>query len=515
MNQLISDQLAVDIYVNYVSLGQDVNVFGQMTNILTWVIFIKLVFRVTSNVSLLGLTISDLFSLVTLFFFIVCQTPDFYHLTLPLENYDVAFLTVGFANVACCSTAFFLQERCLNIALPLQVKVVLWSVLIVACISPCSNASVLLIHGPVSVEFRFEPFWNRALLGISCGHAQNMAALMNGSQKNQLIDDQLAEDFFFVNYVSLGQAVNVFGMLTNILSVVVFIKMGFRDTSNISLLGLTISDLCSLVTLFFFNICQTPDFYNLTLPFEPYDVAFLTVGWAHVGFARVTCCLTAFIILERCLCIALPLKVKAILRPQRTIMTVMCIFPVSYASIFPIYCTASLNFRFSPIRNRTLLVMTYNELRKEMESISSVVNNVIPVSSFIVIVVCTALIIYQLHEKTKWRKLTSSYSSGAGTRDRKLEKMVLLISVIFIVCYLPCEIVFVWMLIDPELRFDGQQSNLFKVCVSALYFAETVNASSNVFVYYTMSSKYRGMVKQLLRLPDVNSASCHMEHKSQ
>ncbi|XP_013089577.2 neuropeptide receptor 15-like [Biomphalaria glabrata] len=330
-----------------------------------------------------------------------------------------------------------------------------------------------------------------------------MASLSNASSlletslvgSKQLIDDQLAQVFFFVNYVSLGQGVNVFGILSNLLSILVFVKLGFKETSNISLLGLTISDLCSLVTLFLFNLCQTPEFYNLELPFEPYDVAFLTVGWAHVGFARVTCCLTAFIILERCLCIVLPLKVKTILQPRRTALTVIIIFPISYASIFPIYCTASLVYSFSQFRNKTLLVMAYNDLRLEMESVSSVVNNIIPVSCFILIVVCTAITVYQLNKKSKWRALTSNISES---RDRKLEKMVVLISAIFIVCYLPCEILFVWMLIDPELRFDGQQSNLFKVCVSILYLAETLNASTNIFVYYSLSSKYQKTVSALL-----------------
>ncbi|XP_059177638.1 melatonin receptor type 1A-like [Physella acuta] len=329
-------------------------------------------------------------------------------------------------------------------------------------------------------------------------------ALTNSTDKplhgrhRQVISDDLASVFFFVNYVSLGQAINVFGILTNMLSIYVFIKMGFRDTVNISLICLTMSDLFSLLTLFLFNLCQTPEFYNLNLPFEPYDVAFLTVGWGHVGFSRITCSLTAFISIERCFCIALPLKVKSILTPFRTWIIVLALFPISYLSILPIYLTASLTTQFSLYRNRSLLVMTYNNQRGYMESISSIVNNIIPVSSFIIIVVTTLIIVFELQRKATWRKTSTGNKTVSNNKDKKVEKMVMFISIIFIICYLPCEILFLWMLIDPEIRFDGKESNLFKVSVSILYLAETVNASVNIFVYYFMSSKYKQVLKKMI-----------------
>ncbi|XP_059177621.1 hydroxycarboxylic acid receptor 1-like [Physella acuta] len=316
-----------------------------------------------------------------------------------------------------------------------------------------------------------------------------------GGHQTQVISDDLASVFFFVNYVSLGQAINIFGILTNMLSIYVFIKMGFRDTVNISLICLTVSDLFSLLTLFLFNLCQTPEFYNLNLPFEPYDVAFLTVGWGHVGFSRITCSLTAFISIERCFCIALPLKVKSILTPFRTWIIVLALFPISYLSVLPIYLTASLTIQFSAYRNRSLLVMTYNIQRGYMESISSIVNNIIPVSSFIIIVVTTLIIVFELQRKATWRK--TSTANKTLVSDKKVEKIVMFISIIFIVCYLPSEILFLWMLIDPEIRFDGKDSNLFKVSVSILYLAETVNASVNIFVYYFMSSKYKQVLKKM------------------
>lgn len=81
--------------------------------------------------------------------------------------------------------------------------------------------------------------------------------------------------------------------------------------------GLSVSDLCSLVTLnwtsmSFVLIASAPN-----LPFDVLDLNYLVSGTPHVSFTRVTSWITVLISLERCLCISAPLKVGGV---------VMCLF---------------------------------------------------------------------------------------------------------------------------------------------------------------------------------------------
>lgn len=74
-------------------------------------------------------------------------------------------------------------------------------------------------------------------------------------------------------------------------------------------LALSVSDLCCLVTLSLMNIGFTPDVVEADLPFDPKEVVYLVAATPHFTFSRVTSWITAFITMERCLCVLVPLKV--------------------------------------------------------------------------------------------------------------------------------------------------------------------------------------------------------------
>lgn len=74
-------------------------------------------------------------------------------------------------------------------------------------------------------------------------------------------------------------------------------------------IGLSVSDLGSLTSMILTNVFYTPAVSIEDLPFEPLGVIYLTNALPHLTFARITSWITAFVTLERCLCITAPLKV--------------------------------------------------------------------------------------------------------------------------------------------------------------------------------------------------------------
>lgn len=71
----------------------------------------------------------------------------------------------------------------------------------------------------------------------------------NSSSFWTLVTDDCRRVFEIVNHVVLIGFICVFGITTNIANIVVFCKQGLNNTMNISLFGIAISDLSSLVTL--------------------------------------------------------------------------------------------------------------------------------------------------------------------------------------------------------------------------------------------------------------------------
>ncbi|CAG5129996.1 unnamed protein product, partial [Candidula unifasciata] len=123
-----------------------------------------------------------------------------------------------------------------------------------------------------------------------------------------IIDEAVVEIFMYVMVSGLCQLINLFGIVTNIFNIICFVKQGFKDTVNISLLGLSISDLCCLITMMCTCILLMPALMNADLPFGSFEVMYLVSALPHLDFTRASSCITAMITLTKCISVVDPLR---------------------------------------------------------------------------------------------------------------------------------------------------------------------------------------------------------------
>ena len=100
------------------------------------------------------------------------------------------------------------------------------------------------------------------------------------------------------------------GVLTNVINIVVFAKMGFSETINIMFVVLSICDLTLSLVFIISALPSTSAFESITFPFLNILDLTLVINpftWACYGLGS---CVTALIAVERSVCIALPLKVR-------------------------------------------------------------------------------------------------------------------------------------------------------------------------------------------------------------
>ncbi|GFR58474.1 chemosensory receptor A [Elysia marginata] len=224
---------------------------------------------------------------------------------------------------------------------------------------------------------------------------------------------------------------------------------------------------------------------------------------------------------------------------------------VMLLTLFPAYMSIQIDWTFIPEKNRTLLGLVVSDDRDEIEGITVALNVGMQLLFFCFIVGSNAILIYELQNKTKWRqnavaavpKPNSRYSSTAArssgndnimvplsagvnpagssrflsvpgeapesrlnlnggqdvpsaaaqaaSRDRKLARMIVFLSAILFVCYLPSTICLVTQLVQPEFSITRGYENIFFVGWSFAWVADAINSSVNIFVYYNMSTKYR------------------------
>uniref|UniRef100_A0A2C9KAV0 G-protein coupled receptors family 1 profile domain-containing protein n=1 Tax=Biomphalaria glabrata TaxID=6526 RepID=A0A2C9KAV0_BIOGL len=239
--------------------------------------------------------------------------------------------------------------------------------------------------------------------------------------------------------------------------------------------------------------------YYADLPFIPEDVDYLTGSLPHLLFTRVTAWITAFVALERCLCIAIPLHVKTIVTPSRVAIYIVCTFVVVTGAQAGSFYTSSLEWVFNSLRNRTIMSRVWREGSQEIESITYSVNLVFPFGSFIIVVVCTAISAIQLRRKSKWRMKTTMAKStrkdneaDVVSKEKKVIKLVVMISVIFIVSFLPSNIIHITycsIASQPELVYFYWP--YLSISYSFVKILEAFNASISIVLYYVMSSKFR------------------------
>lgn len=184
------------------------------------------------------------------------------------------------------------------------------------------------------------------------------------------------------------------------------------------------------------------------------------------------------------------------------------VFAVLVFSMAPVYVVNSLGWRFFPEKNKTLLGLFYTQDRENVEQISFAVNNTfVFFSAFVVIVVCTITLVVKLQNLTVWRRKTTQQTlvDNVSTKNQKVARMVLIISTLFIACFIPETFVFIAILTVPGLSIDGPNKHVLTIIAGLGLVLKCVNSSSNMFIYCAMSTKYRLVFNNMFCIIKIDS----------
>lgn len=66
----------------------------------------------------------------------------------------------------------------------------------------------------------------------------NISVLDISLDKGSAINDEVVKIFTFIVYCSVCLAIDIFGMAANIINILCFVKQGFKESVNVSLLGM-------------------------------------------------------------------------------------------------------------------------------------------------------------------------------------------------------------------------------------------------------------------------------------
>ena len=298
------------------------------------------------------------------------------------------------------------------------------------------------------------------------------------------------------------------GAPANVINMAVFYKQGLKERVSLCLFALSLADELFLINM----MCLYSE--QLVLPFTTKErfgpvMRFMVnhnlVGF--FGFSWVSQVLSAIIASERCLCVISPLRFQTLL-PTRTMAGIVS---VVYVAVVGLYFVVAMRYRIECVYDPASDTVVYTAIASEfylshqllIDYIDSFVYGAgIPGLTIIVGTTTTIITAVKIRQAATWRAETAasgSSSSSMPLREVALTKMLIGISVLFIVCVSPLALFRFACLLLPEVNTGRRNQNIY---LSGLWILEAfayVNSSVNVFVYYAMGSRYRETFWSLFR----------------
>ena len=316
----------------------------------------------------------------------------------------------------------------------------------------------------------------------------------------------LSANAFFHSMTSLSSTLVItatIGIMCNILILSTYLKMGFSDSINISYFALGISDLGVLVTTVWGALCNLFNLTRVELPFNAMEISSPTMYWPGEGFEKTTTCITAYIALERCLCVLFPLHVKTFVTRRNTGIVIGAIFVL----VFIPSNLGSLGYSFVwEVRaggNKTILrtVLTGNPPRAMIKRIMEVyVSTVVHFTAMVAIWLCTAFLAAALKQNLKSRETTfgQAVTTASQIRNTRVIKTVLLIAVAYLCFSTPRSACNLVRNFEPQFMVRGAYYRIYMLSIVVCVQMSIFNSSINIFIYIYMSSKFREILQRLL-----------------
>ncbi|GFO02069.1 chemosensory receptor a [Plakobranchus ocellatus] len=369
-------------------------------------------------------------------------------------------------------------------------------------------------------EFNISSSFSACGSDIKNGSSSAFFMMNQTSLSNHGIMKWFARDIFY-NVISVVIwfifGIGIMGIIGNILTIIVYIKLGFSETIHISYLALAVSDLCTIITTMWCSVCFSPLidmlFNRFRIVTELNFFANFTCIWPHVAFSKTTALITAWISLERCLCVVFPIKVKLIITRFITKIVLLIIFIIGCGPVVFAYTGRKSEWRFDPRLNQTRFFMFENGVR-DLNLLNrlafSLYSAVYPVFSWVSVIVCTTFLIIKLRQSATWRRRNDNAPSDKVIHRNQIEerrisvkanrvtKTVVTVAIIFIVCSFPISISLFFSSLMREFSLSGRLRYLVSLNASFIVVLSEINSSVNIIVFAVMGTRFRSTLLKIL-----------------
>ena len=289
---------------------------------------------------------------------------------------------------------------------------------------------------------------------------------------------------------------------TNVVNMLVFWRHGLKERINVCLFCLSLADLIYISHSFIYSVDKL---YQPFIGETGVGVVFQFIVDHRLMFLRgfnwESGFLSMLIACERCLCVFSPLRSQKIFKTRTTVIAIFVSTVVHHGFTYVGSSRWSIACVFNPVTNSTSKAIYptkfYLENQKVIDTVTGIIPSLLLPGCYITVVsVTTAMTLIKLREMATWRERTSS-ASAVSSREAALTRMLIGISILYVVCAMPTLALGTVMLAVPDMSTKGRYYNAFNLLVSFFELFTYINASFNFFVYYFLGSKYKETLREI------------------
>ncbi|XP_025101169.1 probable G-protein coupled receptor 32 [Pomacea canaliculata] len=382
---------------------------------------------------------------------------------------------------------------------------------LIANISTDSKRTDLQVSGLTVEQFTLVHNLDARTEKITLANVTKATSFLPSSNPNGIMK---YETYLLCEYILscwLHNAITLVGVPTNLISCLVFYKQGLRDRMNLCLFCL------ALVDLLFVALFYTIGTYCIVGYFRPdiqdwwkWSVRCYVTG-VYRAFLFSSGCLTMVIAVERCVCVLYPMKAENLIQTRTMARIILGIVFTMHllCLVYPLKLSVASVPRANS--NQVDYKLGVTKLYLQNQYVFDIVENtiimtVIPFTTYIVVVLATAVTVVQLNRALAWRQMWGSSVSSSTARQTLLVKMLVAVSCIYILLTSPNIALGITRSVVAEFAVDRSYAYLFLATHGVYLEMCMLNSSISFFVYFTLSSRFRRTL--------YNMISAHTTNKS-
>ncbi|GFS22051.1 chemosensory receptor A [Elysia marginata] len=313
-------------------------------------------------------------------------------------------------------------------------------------------------------------------------------------------------------------SISILGVVTNSLVILVYSKQGFRESVAVSMTTISIWDLIKCIAGVLNNFSGILSIFDPIASHSWLNISTVVFNYIICFSSYVTSVMAAYVAVERCLCVTIPLKVKWLLTPRITLIACLTMSAVVFGAFAVMFGIYDIVWVWSDTFNATVATYRKNKFYIQNDAPLFAYYNISgiiwPLGAFVVILVATIIIIVKLRQGSKFRLgqsgTTSSQPEGSSSqdqqkqqqqhllrRDRQVVKMLLVIIIIYIACLAPRIAHYLAKYIVYDFYFLRRHHHLFEFVNYGIMVADSTNGAVNFFVFYSMSSSFRSTFRAM------------------